>query len=214
MGARPTRTGNCWRKNSSSSTPTSWRKRTHTRETTTAPPWRRPAATFLNSPAPRASTPTCFPKREKATSLSISIASFAGLGQSSCGSVHSAGSFQQGRLDLHEGRYGPRGSLCERRALGTGRLRLTRFRPGQAHSGHQGLYYADFMQAWRTYTKSATVARYASLKDAAEKLTQHPAINRRCSNCSRWLPPTRTWTIQRLRRLSAGSNRGPSRQYR
>ena len=36
----------------------------------------------------------------------------------------------------------------------------------------KALYYADFMQQWRTYTKSATVARYASLKDAADKLTQ------------------------------------------
>jgi len=36
----------------------------------------------------------------------------------------------------------------------------------------KALYYADFMQQWRTYIKSASVARYASLKDAAEKLTQ------------------------------------------
>jgi type VI secretion system protein ImpL len=36
----------------------------------------------------------------------------------------------------------------------------------------KGLYYADFLQQWRTYTKSAAVVRYASLKDAAEKLTQ------------------------------------------
>jgi type VI secretion system protein ImpL len=34
------------------------------------------------------------------------------------------------------------------------------------------LYYAEFLQAWRTYIKSASVARYASLKDAADKLTQ------------------------------------------
>jgi hypothetical protein len=59
----------------SSSTPKSWRKRTRTRETTTALPLRRPAAIFLNSPAPKASTPSCFPKLGKATRLSISIAS-------------------------------------------------------------------------------------------------------------------------------------------
>jgi type VI secretion system protein ImpL len=32
-------------------------------------------------------------------------------------------------------------------------------------------YYADFLKEWRTYMKSATVVRYAGLKDASAKLT-------------------------------------------
>jgi type VI secretion system protein ImpL len=33
-------------------------------------------------------------------------------------------------------------------------------------------YYADFIKQWRTYIKSASVVKYASLKDASEKLVQ------------------------------------------
>ena len=33
-------------------------------------------------------------------------------------------------------------------------------------------YYADFVKEWRTYLKSATVLRYAGLKDASQKLVQ------------------------------------------
>ena len=33
-------------------------------------------------------------------------------------------------------------------------------------------YYGDFVKEWRIYVKSASVVRYASLKDAAEKLMQ------------------------------------------
>src|SRR6202030_1411452 len=37
-------------------------------------------------------------------------------------------------------------------------------------------YYGDFIKEWRLYVKSATVARYASLKDASQKLTQLSGI--------------------------------------
>jgi type VI secretion system protein ImpL len=44
--------------------------------------------------------------------------------------------------------------------------------PAKLEQDLKARYYADFLIAWRTYAKSGSVVKYASLKDAATKLNQ------------------------------------------
>ena len=44
--------------------------------------------------------------------------------------------------------------------------------PAQLTQDLKTLYYADFVNEWRTYIKSGSVVKYASWKDAATKLNQ------------------------------------------
>jgi type VI secretion system protein ImpL len=44
--------------------------------------------------------------------------------------------------------------------------------PAKLEQELKSLYYADFLNEWRTYVKQASVVKYASLKDASDKLNQ------------------------------------------
>jgi type VI secretion system protein ImpL len=44
--------------------------------------------------------------------------------------------------------------------------------PAKLEQDLKSMYYADFLDAWRGYIKSASVVKYASLKDASTKLNQ------------------------------------------